>query len=73
MHSILHGFQNVNKAYGLSMSYMYPAPVITETNLYYSRQSDIEVWLPQYVQTLDTFKVTALFAITFHVQQTQKL
>jgi len=55
------------------MSYMCPAPVIIETNLYYSRQSDIEVWSPQYVQTLDTFKVTALFTVTFHVQRTQNL
>jgi len=67
MHSIQHGFLIVNKAYGLTMSYMRPTPVITETNLYYSRQSDIEVWLPQYVPTLHTFEVTALFAITFHV------
>ena len=55
------------------MSYMCPAPVIIETNLYYSRQSDIQVWSPQYVQTLDTFKVIALFTVTFHVQKTQNL
>ena len=55
------------------MSYMCPVPVITETNLYYSRQSDIEVWSPQYVQTPDTFKVIALFSVTFHVQRTQNL
>jgi len=73
MHSILYGFQNVNKAYDLSMSYMCPAPEINETNLYYSRKSDIEVWLPQYIQTRDTFRVIALFAITFHVQKTQNL